>query len=187
MRVPMHVRPRMTACVPVRMPVRVPVLVPHPSYMQGVRALCDKHGILYIADEVMVGFGRTGKLWAFQHYDGVVPDLVVPPRPSIMISFTQHNPSVCLTMDDLEGLNGAPRPTLSTMPPMALPLHGHVHKHVTCTCTCTTMLPMRCNAIICNAIQYHLMQQKHNTSQYKTRQDKTGQHRTRQDNTQSTT
>jgi len=52
------------------------VLVPHPSYMQGVRALCDMHNILYIADEVMVGFGRTGKFWAFQHYDGVVPDIV---------------------------------------------------------------------------------------------------------------
>ena len=51
--------------------------VAHPEgYVQGVRALCDKYEILYIADEVMVGFGRTGKLWGFQHYDGVVPDLV---------------------------------------------------------------------------------------------------------------
>ena len=46
------------------------------SYMQGVRALCDKYGVLYIADEVMVGFGRTGKMWGFEHYEGVVPDLV---------------------------------------------------------------------------------------------------------------
>ena len=52
------------------------VLVPHPTYMRGVRALCDTYGILYIADEVMAGFGRTGKMWAFQHFDGVVPDLV---------------------------------------------------------------------------------------------------------------
>jgi len=45
------------------------------GYMEGVRALCDKFGILMISDEVMVGFGRTGKLWGFQHYD-FLPDIV---------------------------------------------------------------------------------------------------------------
>jgi len=45
------------------------------GYMEGVRALCDKYGILMICDEVMTGFGRTGKFWGFQHYD-VVPDIV---------------------------------------------------------------------------------------------------------------
>jgi taurine--2-oxoglutarate transaminase len=52
------------------------VLVPPPGYMQGVRAICDKYDILLHCDEVMVGFGRTGKLFGFQHYDGVVPDIV---------------------------------------------------------------------------------------------------------------
>lgn len=47
-----------------------------PGYYEGVRALCDKYDILLIADEVMVGFGRTGKMWAFQHYDNVLPDIV---------------------------------------------------------------------------------------------------------------
>ena len=46
------------------------------EYMQGVRALCDKYGILLHLDEVMVGFGRTGEMWGFQHYPGVVPDIV---------------------------------------------------------------------------------------------------------------
>jgi len=46
------------------------------GYMQGVRAICDKYGILMHCDEVMVGFGRTGKLMGFQHYKGVVPDIV---------------------------------------------------------------------------------------------------------------
>ena len=51
------------------------VLVPPDGYMQGVRALCDKHGILMIADEVMSGFGRTGKWFAIEHW-GVVPDMI---------------------------------------------------------------------------------------------------------------
>lgn len=46
------------------------------GYMQGIRALCDKYGILMHCDEVMVGFGRTGKLFGFQHYEGVMPDIV---------------------------------------------------------------------------------------------------------------
>jgi adenosylmethionine-8-amino-7-oxononanoate aminotransferase len=48
---------------------------PTPGYFKGVRALCDKYGILFIADEVMCGMGRTGTLYAIEQ-DGVVPDLV---------------------------------------------------------------------------------------------------------------
>ncbi|MFF0171449.1 aspartate aminotransferase family protein [Micromonospora profundi] len=51
------------------------VMPPPPGYLAGVRALCDKHGILYVADEVMAGFGRTGAWFALDHY-GVVPDLI---------------------------------------------------------------------------------------------------------------
>jgi len=46
------------------------------GYMEGVRALCDKYGIILILDEVMVGFGRTGKFWGFQHFEGVIPDIL---------------------------------------------------------------------------------------------------------------
>lgn len=52
------------------------VLVPPAGYLDGVRALCDKYGILWIADEVMSGFGRTGKWFGFQHSNSV-PDLIV--------------------------------------------------------------------------------------------------------------
>jgi taurine--2-oxoglutarate transaminase len=51
------------------------IMPPPPGYLAGVRELCDKHGIIYIADEVMCGFGRTGKWFAYEHY-GVTPDLV---------------------------------------------------------------------------------------------------------------
>jgi taurine--2-oxoglutarate transaminase len=52
------------------------VLVPPPGYLEGVRALCDKYGIIMILDETMSGFGRTGKWFAFQNWD-VEPDLIV--------------------------------------------------------------------------------------------------------------
>jgi taurine--2-oxoglutarate transaminase len=51
------------------------VLVPPDGYLQGVREICTKHGILMIADEVMAGFGRTGKWFAVEHWN-VVPDLI---------------------------------------------------------------------------------------------------------------
>jgi taurine--2-oxoglutarate transaminase len=51
------------------------VLIPPDGYMQGLRALCDKYGILLIADEVMAGFGRTGEWFAIDHWK-VVPDLI---------------------------------------------------------------------------------------------------------------
>jgi taurine--2-oxoglutarate transaminase len=52
------------------------ILIPPPGYMQGVRALCDKYGIVMVADEVMAGFGRTGEWFAVNHWN-VVPDLLV--------------------------------------------------------------------------------------------------------------
>ncbi len=51
------------------------VLVPPDGYLQGVRQLCDKHGIVMIADEVMAGFGRTGKWFSIDHWK-VVPDVM---------------------------------------------------------------------------------------------------------------
>ncbi len=51
------------------------ILVPPDGYMQGLRKLCDTHGILLIADEVMTGFGRTGEWFSVDHWQ-VVPDLL---------------------------------------------------------------------------------------------------------------
>lgn len=51
------------------------ILVPPPGYLEGVRAICDEHGILFIADEVMAGFGRCGEWFAVDRW-GVTPDLI---------------------------------------------------------------------------------------------------------------
>jgi taurine--2-oxoglutarate transaminase len=51
------------------------IMVPPPGFMAGVREICDRYGIVFIADEVMAGFGRTGKWFAIEHFD-VVPDLI---------------------------------------------------------------------------------------------------------------
>ena len=75
------------------------VFVPPPGYLPGVRAICDKYGILMICDEVMVGFGRTGEWFAYQGFD-VAPDLVTfakgvnsgyVPLGGVVISETVHN------------------------------------------------------------------------------------------------
>jgi len=50
--------------------------MPAPGYFAGVRALCDRFGALYIADEVQTGMGRTGPLWGVERF-GVVPDILV--------------------------------------------------------------------------------------------------------------
>jgi taurine--2-oxoglutarate transaminase len=51
------------------------ILVPPDGYLEGVRELCDRHGIVMIADEVMAGFGRCGEWFAVDHW-GVTPDLI---------------------------------------------------------------------------------------------------------------
>lgn len=51
------------------------IMIPPPGYLRGVRDLCDRYGIVLIADEVMAGFGRAGRWFAFELGD-VVPDLI---------------------------------------------------------------------------------------------------------------
>ncbi len=50
--------------------------IPSKKFLRGIRAICDKNDWLMIADEVLTGLGRTGKMWAVEHYD-VIPDILV--------------------------------------------------------------------------------------------------------------
>lgn len=80
------------------------IIIPPDGYMQGVRKLCDKYGIVMIADEVMSGFGRTGKWFAIENWN-VVPDMItmakgltsayaplgaVAMKPEIAAAFDEH-------------------------------------------------------------------------------------------------
>ncbi|MDO5547938.1 MAG: aminotransferase class III-fold pyridoxal phosphate-dependent enzyme [Eubacteriales bacterium] len=51
------------------------VIIPPDGYLQGLRKICDEYGILLICDEVMAGFGRTGTMFAFEHW-GIKPDII---------------------------------------------------------------------------------------------------------------
>ena len=51
-------------------------VVPEDGFLQGLREICDEHGILLIADEIQSGAGRTGKMWAVDHW-GVEPDILL--------------------------------------------------------------------------------------------------------------
>ena len=52
------------------------VVVPHDGYLKGVRELCDKYNVLWIADEVQTGIARTGKMLAVDH-ENVKPDILL--------------------------------------------------------------------------------------------------------------
>ncbi|RXT05223.1 4-aminobutyrate--2-oxoglutarate transaminase [Ammoniphilus sp. CFH 90114] len=51
-------------------------VIPSKEFVQGVKRICEEHGILFIADEIQTGFGRTGKMFAVEHFD-IEPDLIV--------------------------------------------------------------------------------------------------------------
>lgn len=57
-------------------PATLGMPIPPPGYLAQVRRLCDQRGALLILDEIQAGLGRTGRLWAFQHYD-IQPDILV--------------------------------------------------------------------------------------------------------------
>jgi 4-aminobutyrate aminotransferase len=81
-------------------------IVPPDSFLQELRTLCDRHGILLVVDEIQSGAGRTGKWWAIQH-TGVEPDMVL-----IAKGIASGMPiSVCMTraeiMDWIPGSHGS--------------------------------------------------------------------------------
>ena len=74
-----------------------------PGLLEGLQALCARHGMLLMLDEVQTGFGRTGRMFAHEHYDGVEPDVLIMAKgiasglPLSLISsrseLTRHSPA----------------------------------------------------------------------------------------------
>ena len=85
----------------------------HPAHTAGRAIALHEHGIVLILDEVMVGFGRTGSMWGFQHYDGVVPDIVTSARvsaaylPLAMVGVRQHIKEVSVHWNNAGNRSGS--------------------------------------------------------------------------------
>jgi taurine--2-oxoglutarate transaminase len=79
------------------------IMVPPPGFLRGVRQICDRYGIVYIADEVMCGFGRTGSWFAYQDHD-VKPDLVTFAKGVnsgyVPLGGVVINEAICATFND---------------------------------------------------------------------------------------
>ncbi|HVE66853.1 MAG TPA: aminotransferase class III-fold pyridoxal phosphate-dependent enzyme, partial [Thermoanaerobaculia bacterium] len=72
-----HVAPEHVAAIVFEPQLGEGGFVPAPkAYVEGLRAICDRHGIVLVADEVQTGFGRTGRMFAMEHF-GVEPDLMI--------------------------------------------------------------------------------------------------------------
>ena len=78
-------------------------MIPPPGYLSGVRRLCDEHGIVLIADEVMSGFGRAGR-WFASELDGLVPDLLTFAKGVnsgyVPLGGVAISPEIAATFDD---------------------------------------------------------------------------------------
>ena len=79
------------------------IMIPPPGYLSGVRRLCDEHGIMLIADEVMSGFGRAGR-WFASELDGLVPDLLTFAKGVnsgyVPLGGVAISPEIAATFDD---------------------------------------------------------------------------------------
>ena len=79
------------------------IMIPPPGYLSGVRRLCDEHGIMLIADEVMSGFGRAGR-WFASELDDLVPDLLTFAKGVnsgyVPLGGVAISPEIAATFDD---------------------------------------------------------------------------------------
>jgi adenosylmethionine-8-amino-7-oxononanoate aminotransferase len=92
------------------------------GYFQAVREICDRHSVLFIADEVITGFGRTGRFWALEH-SGVVPD---------MLSFAKGITSGYLPLGGVV-FSDAIRDTIYSQPPSIKWMHAYTYSaHAAC-------------------------------------------------------
>ena len=89
-------------------------IVPEDGFLQGLRRICDEHGILLIADEVQTGFARTGAFFAIEHY-GIEPDLITVAKSIAAGKFPHRGvvPQLGLAGGGARGRDAAQAPTVS--------------------------------------------------------------------------
>ena len=98
------------------------VIVPPPDYFARVREICDRHNVLFIADEVITGFGRTGRWFGLEHY-GVEPDIM---------QFAKGITSGYIPLGGI-GVSDRVRDVLNSVPPAKRWMHAYTYSgHPTC-------------------------------------------------------
>jgi len=128
-----------TACVVVEtVQAEAGIIAPSDSWIKGLRQKCTQTGTLLILDEVQAGFGRTGKLWGFEHF-GIVPDILILGKAlggglplgafiayrELMEAFT-NNP----VLGHITTFGGHPLSCAAGMAAMNVLLHGGIMEHV---------------------------------------------------------
>jgi adenosylmethionine-8-amino-7-oxononanoate aminotransferase len=98
------------------------VIVPPPDYFSRIRTICDQYGVLFIADEVITGFGRTGRWFGLEHY-GVQPDIM---------QFAKGITSGYIPLGGI-GVSDAIREAMDSVPPGKRWMHAYTYSgHPTC-------------------------------------------------------
>ena len=98
------------------------VIIPPPDYFARVREICDRHGVLLIADDVITGFGRTGRWFGLEHY-GVEPDIM---------QFAKGVTSGYVPLGGI-GVSDAIRDVMNSVPPAKRWMHAYTYSgHPTC-------------------------------------------------------
>jgi predicted acetylornithine/succinylornithine family transaminase len=107
------------------------IIVPHDDYLMRVRNLCDERGILMILDEVQVGMGRTGKLFAHEHY-GIKPDIMTLAKalgngfPVGAMLASEKVASVFLPGTHASTFGGNPLAMVSSLATLDVVIHGGI-------------------------------------------------------------
>ena len=98
------------------------VIIPPPDYFARIREICDRHGVLLIADDVITGFGRTGRWFGLEHY-GVEPDIM---------QFAKGVTSGYVPLGGI-GVSDAIRDVMNSVPPAKRWMHAYTYSgHPTC-------------------------------------------------------
>ena len=120
----------------------------HQDFLQGLRDLCDQAGALLVFDEVQCGLGRTGKLWAWEHF-GVMPDMMTLAKPLAGVCVC-----VCACQAAMQG-NSSVMEKLSCHPLLDGLLHSEAVQALLVSAGLSSCLP--CHVLLPHFVSWHGM------------------------------